>query len=67
MAGDNAASSMTGQCLLHSLYHRLRSQISVEEVSSDRIDLSRIMVYIFQGVEYLWLILILKKYYKQMA
>ncbi len=49
MAGDNAAPSIIGQCLLHSLYHRLRGEISVEEVSNvrDRIDLSRIKRYIY--------------------
>ncbi len=49
MVNDNAAPSIIGQCLLHSLYHRLRSEISVEEVSSvrDRIDLSRIKRYIY--------------------
>ncbi len=46
---DDAAPSVIGQCLLHSLYHRLRGEISVEEVSAarDRIDLSRIKRYIY--------------------
>lgn len=49
MKNDNAAPSIVGQCLLHSLYHRLKGEISVEEVSSvhDRIDLSRIKRYIY--------------------
>ncbi len=46
---NSSSSSVIGQCLLHSLYHRLRSEISVEEVSlvRERIDLSRIKRYIY--------------------
>ncbi|MGH1543026.1 MAG: AraC family transcriptional regulator [Arenicella sp.] len=49
MVEDSAAPSIVGQCLLHSLYHRLRGEISVEEVSNvrNRIDLSRIKRYIY--------------------
>lgn len=49
MSEDDAAPSIIGQCLLHSLHHRLRSDIRVEEVGSkaDRIDLSRIKRYIY--------------------
>lgn len=49
MGNDKAAPNIIGQCLLHSLYHRLRGEISIEEVgqSRDRIDLSRIKRYIY--------------------
>jgi AraC-like DNA-binding protein len=49
MQNDSAAPNIVGQCLLHSLYHRLKSKITVEEVGSvhDRIDLSRIKRYIY--------------------
>jgi AraC-like DNA-binding protein len=49
MKNDNAAPNIVGQCLLHSLYHRLKGEISVEEVGSvhARIDLSRIKRYIY--------------------
>jgi AraC-like DNA-binding protein len=49
MKNDNAAPNTVGQILLHSLYHRLKGEISVEEVSSvrDRIDVSRIKRYIY--------------------
>ena len=46
---SNASSNVIGQCLLHSLYHRLRCEINVEEVSINRqrIDLSRVKQYIY--------------------
>jgi AraC-like DNA-binding protein len=49
LINDDAAPNIIGQCLLHSLYRRLRSDISVEEVGNirDRIDLSRIKRYIY--------------------
>ena len=49
MKNHDAAPSVVGQCLLHSLYYRLRSEIKVEEVAKvrDRIDLSRIKRYIY--------------------
>lgn len=49
IATSSASSNLVGQCLLHSLYHRLRNEISMEEVSSvrERIDLSRIKRYIY--------------------
>lgn len=49
MQDDSAAPSIVGQCLLHSLYQRLKCDISVEEVGSvkDRIDLPRIKRYIY--------------------
>ena len=49
MKDHDAAPSVVGQCLLHSLYYRLRGEIKVEEVARvrDRIDLSRIKRYIY--------------------
>lgn len=49
MVNDEASPNIIGQCLLHCLYHRLRSEISVEEVGNtrDRIDLSRIKRFIY--------------------
>ncbi len=46
---NSSSHNVIGQCLLHSLYHRLKSEISVEEVSlaRERIDLSRIKRYIY--------------------
>lgn len=45
---NKPATNAIAQCLLHSLYHRLRGDIRVEEVqhSRDRIDLVRIKRYI---------------------
>lgn len=52
MENDKAASCAIGQCLLHSLYQRLKGEISVEEVSHprERIDLSRIKRYIYGNI-----------------
>lgn len=49
MVEDDAAPSVIGQYLLHSLHHRLKGDIRVEEVGikADRIDLSRIKRYIY--------------------
>jgi AraC-like DNA-binding protein len=49
MVNDEAAPNIIGQCLLHCLYHRLSSEINIEEVtnSRDRIDLSRIKRFIY--------------------
>ena len=49
---DSTAPSVIGQCLLHSLYHRLRGKIDVEEVGSvrNRIDLSRIKRYVYANL-----------------
>lgn len=52
MVNDEAAPSVIGHCLLHSLYHRLRNDIQVEEVSvaRERIDLSRIRRYVYDNL-----------------
>lgn len=49
MVDDKAAPSVVGQCLLHSLYHRLKGEANVEAVKDvrNRVDLSRIKRYIY--------------------
>ena len=49
LPSNSAASTAIAQCLLHSLYHRLRDDISLEDVSSicERINLPRIKRHIY--------------------
>ncbi len=49
---NHASSNAIGQCLLHSLYHRLSCDIEVKEAGTEkhRIDLSRIRHYIYDNL-----------------
>ncbi|PWQ97369.1 AraC family transcriptional regulator [Leucothrix arctica] len=49
---NQQAAKAIGQCLLHSLYHRLRGDMCIEEVSKprDRIDINRIKRYIHDNL-----------------